>query len=160
MKEISARSLAPSTRRGYSQKSAPPKRAFTPPCWHPILGLPDTRTVRNIQFLVFTSHPGCLYLQPEQTKAGSRHSLGPLLSCPGTGTRCSSRTGQLRFCLRDCVDECRVAGASRRSHPSALFHFAIRLISPHGDSHGTSDYRLPGCSTSPSPDPPGYTSVL
>lgn len=159
MEEISEHSLTPSARRGYSQKSAPQKRALTPPYWHPSLGLPATRTVRN-QVLVFISHPGCLYLQPEQTEAGSRRSSGPLLSCPGRGTRYSSRSDQLRFCLRDCVDECRVAGAARRGHPSALFHFLIWSISPRGDGHGTSDCRLPGSSTSPSPDPPGYTSVL
>lgn len=159
MKEISACSLTPSTRIGYRQKSAPQKRALTPLCWHPILGLPATRTVRN-QFLVFISHPGCLYLQPEQIKAGSRHSLGPLLSCPGRGSRCSSRTGQLRFCLWDCVHWVQGLWGITAEPFFRLFHFAIQLISPRGDSHGTSDYRLPGCSTSPSPDPPGYTSVL
>ena len=52
-KEIPERSLAPSTVWEYNEKSETWMSALTQPCWHPVLGLPDFRTVKNkILFIV------------------------------------------------------------------------------------------------------------
>lgn len=50
-------------------KSLQPKRGLTWPCWHPVLGLPASRTMKK-DFLLFISHPiwDMLLEQPEWTE--------------------------------------------------------------------------------------------
>ena len=113
--------------------------------------------LRN-QFLVSISHPGCgiLLQQPEQTKAASWGSSGPLLLCSGRGMRCSSRTDLLLGLCRGGVGL-----LGHRGGPFfCTFPRVIWLTPPGGDvirPLTVADLVVP---LPPCPDPPGQTSVL